>query len=191
MDHQDQKKWSHHTCLVEYGYCQITRVDFSENYSPVVHDFTFEILILVLIVWPQSKNCGCGNFFFILILKENYFWSVHQEWQMLKRMMSLHWINAYVILYRWQDSIIGRLLKFSLKLDLMVELLTYVCSVNNMKRELSLLLVAIYVDYNLIVGHPDAIKDTIEKLNNFKIWGCQTVRKDLHIFHLCICEFEF
>ncbi len=39
-----------HACLVVCGYSQIPGVYFLENYSPVAHDVTFRILILVLIV---------------------------------------------------------------------------------------------------------------------------------------------
>ncbi len=48
-----------HARLVACGYSQIPGVHFSENYSPVVHDVTFRILILDLIVF----DCGCGNSF--------------------------------------------------------------------------------------------------------------------------------
>ncbi len=38
-------------CLVACGYSQIPGVDFSENYSPVVHHVTFRILILLLMAF--------------------------------------------------------------------------------------------------------------------------------------------
>ncbi len=37
--------------MVACGYSQIPGVDFSENYSQVVHDVTFRILLLVLSVF--------------------------------------------------------------------------------------------------------------------------------------------
>ncbi len=66
-----------HACLVAFGYSKIPGVNFSENYSPVINDVTFRIC-----VWPQSKDCGygdCFSFFFMVILKKKYSWSVHQE----------------------------------------------------------------------------------------------------------------
>ena len=36
--------------LVACGYSQIPGVDFSENYSPFIHDITFRILLLVMMV---------------------------------------------------------------------------------------------------------------------------------------------
>ena len=36
-------------CLVECGYSQVLGVDFSKNYSPMVKNITFDILILMII----------------------------------------------------------------------------------------------------------------------------------------------
>ncbi len=43
-------------CRVECGYSKIPLVEFSENYSPVVHDVTFRILILLLIVFGLTAK---------------------------------------------------------------------------------------------------------------------------------------
>ncbi|KAL7460200.1 hypothetical protein ACHAXS_000663 [Conticribra weissflogii] len=72
--------------------------------------------------------------------------------------MSLHGINAYMDLFRQQYSNI-MLLKLCAKFDSMVEKLTLDCPKNNIKG-----CCLCYVDENLIVGHPQAIKDTIEQL---------------------------
>ncbi len=53
-------------------------VYFSENYSPVVHDVTFQILILVLIVFGLKAKMW-ELLFCMVILKKKYPWSVHQE----------------------------------------------------------------------------------------------------------------
>ncbi len=42
--------------LVAYGYSQIPGVDFTENYSPVVHDITFCLLLIAKMIYGLSKN---------------------------------------------------------------------------------------------------------------------------------------
>ncbi len=42
--------------LVACGYSQIPGVDFSENFSPVVHDITFRLLIKVMILCGYSAK---------------------------------------------------------------------------------------------------------------------------------------
>ncbi len=42
--------------LVACGYSQIPGVDFTENYSPVVHDITFQILILAMMLFGLSAK---------------------------------------------------------------------------------------------------------------------------------------
>ena len=37
--------------LVAYNYSQVPGVDFSENYSTVVYDITYHILILLMIIY--------------------------------------------------------------------------------------------------------------------------------------------
>ncbi len=73
------------------GYSQIPGVNFSENHLLVVNDVTFRILILVLLVLDlKAKMVDMETAFLMIILKKIYSWSIHQELQMLKRMMSLH-----------------------------------------------------------------------------------------------------
>jgi hypothetical protein len=42
--------------LVACGYSQIPGVDFSENYSPVVNDITFGLLIEIMIIMNLSAK---------------------------------------------------------------------------------------------------------------------------------------
>ena len=42
--------------LVACGYSQIPGVDFSQNYSPVVHDITFRLLILMQMIFRLESK---------------------------------------------------------------------------------------------------------------------------------------
>ncbi len=91
MGLQDKKEWNLPHLLGGIGYCQIPGVDFLDNYLPVVHDVTFRILILVLIsIGLKAKIVDVETAFLYGNIEKKYSWSVHQEWQMLKRMISLH-----------------------------------------------------------------------------------------------------
>ncbi|KAL7465133.1 hypothetical protein ACHAXS_011475 [Conticribra weissflogii] len=86
---------------------------------------------------------------------------------MLKMMISLHSINTTMIVYKQQHNIIRRLWIFcnSQKIGFNGETLTLVVCGNSMKEEF---FVAIYLEDNLIVGHPEVIEVTIE---HFKMNG--------------------
>ena len=43
-------------CLVACGYSQVPGVDFSENYSPVVNDVTFHILLPMVLHFGYSAK---------------------------------------------------------------------------------------------------------------------------------------
>ncbi len=104
----------------------------------------------------KAKIVDMETGFLNVILKKKYSRNVHQKWQMLKRIMSLHWINVTMVLDRWQHSIIRRPVKLRVKLDSMVEMLIH-------QYQKGVAFVAIYMDDNLMVGHLDAIDDTIEQ----------------------------
>ncbi len=80
---------------------------------------------------------------------------------MLKMMISLHSINTTIIVYKQQDNIIRRLLIFCNfpKIGFNSETLTLVVCGNSMKEEF---FVTIYLEDNLIVGHPEVIEVTVE-----------------------------
>ena len=42
--------------LVVCGYSQIPGVDFTENYSPVVHDITYRVLLLAMIIYQLKAK---------------------------------------------------------------------------------------------------------------------------------------
>ena len=42
--------------LIACGYSQVPGVDFSENYSPVVNDITFRILLLIVVHFGYSAR---------------------------------------------------------------------------------------------------------------------------------------
>ncbi len=47
------------------GYSQIPGVDFSENYSPVVHDITFRLLLVLKIVYGFRAKVADINTAFV------------------------------------------------------------------------------------------------------------------------------
>ncbi len=100
---------------------------------------TFRILILVLMVFELKENIVdvetaflCGN------IEEVIFMECPPGMTDAEADDVLAWNNASMVLYRQQDSIIRRLLKFCEKLVSMVEKLIRVFSGNDMKRKLFL-----------------------------------------------------
>ena len=47
--------------LVACGYSQTPGVDYTENYSPVINDVTFHLMILAMIYLTITQNSGCRN----------------------------------------------------------------------------------------------------------------------------------
>jgi len=41
-------------CLVACGYSQIPGVDFTEDFAPVMHDVTWQILLVAMLVWQMD-----------------------------------------------------------------------------------------------------------------------------------------
>ncbi len=71
-------------CLVSCGYNKNSGVDFSETYSPLFNDVTFQIPILVLMVFGlKAKKWIWKQIFCMVILKKKNSWSFHQVLQML------------------------------------------------------------------------------------------------------------
>ncbi len=56
VDFQDQENGIFWTRLVACGYSQIPGIDFSKNYSPVVHNVTFGLLLVLKIVYRFSAK---------------------------------------------------------------------------------------------------------------------------------------
>ena len=60
--------------LVACGYSQVPGIDFTEIYSPVSHDVTFRILLIVQILWKlTAKQLDIGSAFLYGDLKEQIY----------------------------------------------------------------------------------------------------------------------
>ena len=67
--------------IVACGYSQIPGVDFSENYSPVVNDITYCLLIVAIIIFHLSaKIVDVETAFLYGDLDEKILWNDHQIW---------------------------------------------------------------------------------------------------------------
>ena len=64
----------YHECLKAYRYSQVSGVDFSKNYSPVVNDVTFCVLLLMALLFSYlAKIVNVENTFLYGDLEEkNY-----------------------------------------------------------------------------------------------------------------------
>ncbi len=147
-------------CSMVFGYCQIPGVDFSENYLPVVHYVTFQILVLVLMVFGLKDRIKNAEPAFLHVnIEEEIFMEFQPGTVDAEVDDKLPFNECIYGLVQAQDSNIRRVSKFCTKLDSMVEKLPHACFGN-------ITLVAMYVDNNMIVGHPKAIEDTIKQLKN-------------------------
>ena len=102
--------------LVACGYSQIPGVDFSENYSPVVHDITFRLLLLAMILFSLSaKIVDVETAFYMVNLRSRFSWTFLWEWKMWKMcnlIKLLNYRNVFMGLCRQQGNIIKRQLPF-------------------------------------------------------------------------------
>ncbi len=77
---QNQEKWNFWTRLVACGHRQISRVDFSENYSLVVHNVTFRYLLVLKIVYGFiAKIADIVTAFLLWDLDEEIFMDCPKE----------------------------------------------------------------------------------------------------------------
>ena len=149
--------------LCACGYSQIPGVDFTQNFSPVVNDMTFRMLITVMIYFGlAAKIVDVETAFLYGRLDEEIYMECPPGLSGVSKanVLSLgRCIYGLVQASRQYHKEIVRILKeIGFEGGEVDPCLLY------KKSKLGICYVALYVDDNLFVGHPAAIDDAIKKL---------------------------
>jgi len=168
--------------LVACGYSQIPGVDFTENYSPVVNDVTFRLLLLIWIYFKlTAKIVDVETAFLYGKLTEEIYMECPpgmKEGTKDKVLLLHQCIYGLVQAARqYYKHIVEILKKIGFKGG-------YVDPCLFSKRsKLGICFIVLYVDDNLIIGHPEAVDDTIDQLrkNNLML----KVENNLHDYLPC------
>ena len=146
--------------LVACGYSQIPGVDFTESYAPVINDVSWRILIIAMLVWKlEAKIIDVSTAFLYGDLEEDIYMKcreVHGEDE------ALHLLHS---IYGLVQSARRYYLKFTKKLKKFGFTGGYPdpCLMSRINDN-GICFIAIWVDDSLLVGHPNAIQQTIDDL---------------------------
>ena len=148
--------------LVACGYSQIPGVDYSDNFSPVVHDITFRVLILAMMIFRLSaKIVDAETAFPYGDLEEEIYMDCPE---------GLEGANKQDDALLLQQCIYGLVQGARQYHKKAVEILKRIGFTGGdvdpclymKKSKKGLVFIALYVDDNLMVSHPKAIVDAIE-----------------------------
>ena len=154
--------------IVACGYSQIPGVDYTDNYAPVVNDVTFRMMLLLWIQGRLSaKIVDVETAFLYGALVEQIFMECPKGMQ---GATTDHVVSLRQCIYglvqaarQYYKHIVAILKKIGfIGGDVDPCLFTK-------KSKLGMCYVAIYVDDNLIVGHPKAVEDAIQQLKEHKL----------------------
>ena len=168
--------------LVACGYSQIPGVDFTENYSPVVNDVSFRLLLLAMLMFGLSgKIADVETAFLYGDLEEDIYMEcpagmigVTKD-DVLSLNKCIYGLVQAARQYHKKVTAILRNIGFS---GGDVDPCLF-CK----KTDKGICLIAMYVDDNLLVGHPAAIQDTIEQLRKNGL--ILKIEDDLHDYLSC------
>lgn len=164
MGFQDQKKSGvFRARLVACGYSQVPGVDFTENYSPVVNDVTVRILLVAMIVLQLSAT--------IVDVETAFLYGELEEEVYMENPDGLEDSNEDEALLL-TSTIYGLVQSARQYYKKACDILKKIGFTGGdvdpclfMKRSSKgLVYIALFVDDNLLVGHPAAIKDAIEQM---------------------------
>ena len=149
--------------LVACGYSQIPGIDFADTYSPVIHDSTFKVLLILLMMM---------NLDYLLIDVETAFLTGNLEdveiyMECPEGMQDS--LNKCLFLLKATYGLVQASRSFFLKLVKKLKGFGFEQSKADpclmIKRSnKGLVILALYVDDILCIGNKDAIQDTVEKL---------------------------
>ena len=148
--------------LVACGYSQIPGVDFSESYSPVVHDITFRLLILAMMILGLSAK--------IMDVKTAFLYGKLEEEIYMECPQGLpSKPNEVLILDKCIYGLVQSVRQYHKKAVKILKKIGFeggeVDPCLYMRRcAKGIVFLALYVDDNLLVGHPVVIEDTIKKM---------------------------
>ena len=173
--------------IVACGYSQIPGVDFSDNYAPVVNDITFRMLLIVLIFFALSaKIADVETAFLYGTLEEEIFMECPPGMPEAQE-------DEVLLLQKCIYGLVQAARQYNKK---MVEILKKIGFTGGdvdpclfVKRSSKgICFIAIYVDDNLLVGHPAAIEETIELLKENGL--ILKIEDDLHDYLSCEIQFS-
>ena len=147
--------------LVACGYSQIPGVDFSENYSPVVHDITFRLLLLAMILFGLSaKIVDVETAFLYGELEEQIFMDIPLGMENAKSDQALELQKCIYGLVQAARQYFKKAVAILKKIGFEGGTVDPCLFVR--KSALGIVYIALYVDDNLLVGKPAAINEVID-----------------------------
>ena len=148
--------------IVACGYSQIPGVDFTKNYSPVVNDVTYQIMIIAMIIWSMNgKLVDVETAFLYGDLDEEIFMECPDGMRSSRNECLRLNKSIYGLVQAarsWNKKIVEILKKKGFKGGMADPCLW------TRTTEKGTVFLGIYVDDNLIVGNESAIKEAIESL---------------------------
>ena len=173
--------------IVACGYSQIPGVDFSDNYAPVVNDITFRLMLIVLIIYAlSSKIADVETAFLYGALEEVIFMECPPGMPGAEE-------DEVLLLQKCIYGLVQAARQYNKK---MIEILKKIGFTGGdvdpclfvRRSSKGICFIAIYVDDNLLVGHPAAIEETIELLKENGL--VLKVEDDLHDYLSCEIQFS-
>ena len=157
--------------LVACGYSQISGVDFSENFSPVVHDITFRLLIEVMILCGYSAKIADVETAFLHGRLEE---EIYMDYPPGMTEVGLgdvdHTTDALLLLQSIYRTVQSARQYFKKAVHVLKEISFNGGEVDPClfwrKSSKGMCYIALYVDDNLLVGDLPAIDETIEPLRS-------------------------
>ena len=147
------------------GYSQIPGVDYTDSYSPVVHDITFRALILVMIALGLSaKIVDVETAFLYGDLEEEIYMDCPEGMARNE--------GDVLILDKCIYGLVQSARQYHKKAVKILRKIGFEggdvdpCLLVKESTKFGRIYIALYVDDNLIVGHPQAIKETIQELRD-------------------------
>jgi len=173
--------------LVACGYSQIPGVDYSENYSPVIHDVSFRYMILMMLLHNlDAKIVDVETAFLYGELEEEIYMECPPGMRNVTNDDILLLLQCIYGLVQAARQYYKKVVKILKKIGFRggdVDPCLF-----SRQNEKGICLIALYVDDNLMVGHPAAIDQTIRQFKENKL--ILKIENDLHDYLSCEVEFS-
>jgi len=158
--------------LVACGYSQVPGQDFVEYYSPVINDTTFKLVLMLLAMHPQwiAKIADTETAFLHGDLDEQIFMNIPEGYDKVIGPASNE--NECLLLTASIDGLVQAARMYFLKVTKMLRQAGFVggnvdpCLFYRRNKK-GTVVIAIYVDDNLIIGDEKAVDDVIEQMECF------------------------
>ena len=173
--------------LVACGYSQIPGVDFSENYSPVVHDITVRLLFVIMIMLKLTgKIADVETAFLWGDLEEEVYMDNPPGLPNAKEDEALLLLQTIYGLVQSARQYYKKARSILLKIGFTGG--TVDPCLFHRKTEKGLVFIGLFVDDNLLIGHPEAIEDAIQGMR--KHGFTLKIQNDLRDYLSCEVRFN-